>query len=1125
MKIIKFIKNKIIEISEQIPNLLKKYGFTIVFYTFGILSLWLVTQTYLLTNFKGRIISMATADMFDISTRINTVLIAFLMLVLIGMTIITLFYLAEKYLHQESTSKILQASSFIGILFLCFNLLILKLNIIPFIFIILLIHFLCIVNDTLSRKWKILEYQCSPIYFSWLFIISFSVTAFIFDNNSLSHLFNFSSFNEVIGVFLTCMVLFFSISSIVGIIKQKSYQNKNSQQFLSSLLFISFPIILLGFLPFLSKELCMILNQHSSLIITPTLISVIGFILFLLTSIILFWINSFWCPSAKKILTYFYFPMFILILGTLLWYYPGPIEITDMFEPANSGLMIQQFFEFGKIPILETFNAHFFSDAFWGFINSFINGYNIGGIVRYDFFQHIFELIIIYFFVQKITKNQYIALGLILFFPNINIIFPFYFVMSLIVLGSLIYTLKSQKIYLYILLFLVFISILLWKIDVGLSSILAVIASIILLYIAKYPYSINWKKLIISFSYVGATVLIAFLILCKIKGINILDWLKDFFVIIQSNQAHGYTGLGKIDKYFIWSYFVAPSILIITICGMIIYGRLKKLPFRKSIIISFLFLTTYTLINLALRGVVRHSLVENFSDYVLSFSTLLIGGLTVFILRKYSIYIKITAFIFIVSIISYQFVLPIQDFTNEPGIVTKAFLSLDKLPAININNLKVKNTSESQSDYSKKEYSDFVNFINTQLNKNETFFDFSTSPMLYVYTHKETPFYTNHLMLMYNDYLQDRVLQKIKNYNIPILVFSYANGPYNLDGIPFQLRYYKLTEYFYQNYHPYTILNNREIWIKNDWNPQNNTNEIIILNKERLLSSNLNHSVITDTTKNFFNAIGSDPFIYNLIPKNKVPILKLNKFYYLKIAGNSKLGGIMQLFYNINNCGFIEDKSTSIQASIGDNLFYIPISFQNNNAILNDLRLDFADNDKFTIESIQFIESTKPIYIPLKHSSLTQNFETKFIPYMWGTFDPIDVDKLQLIRSIDITTQNKNITATTPSNTIYKFEFSFLSEEEKQQGAYIVLHLKSLPQKNETEKKDPQQLLLQYGDNQETRGSINFNIVPDGKSHRYAIRVSTQYSWIDYKNNWITLQSAQKIPFELEQISIVQADK
>lgn len=1125
MKIKKFIKNKTIEISEQLPILIKKYGFTIVFYTFGILSLWLITRTYLLTNFNERVISMATSDMFNISARINTVIIAFLLLILIGIIMIMLSHIAEKYLHQESTSKVLQASSFIGILFLCFNLLILKLSIVPFIFIILLIHFLCIVSDILSRKWKILEYQCSPIYFSWLFIISFSVTAFIFDNENLRHLFNFSSFNEVIGVFLTCMVLFFSISSIIGIIKQKSYQNKSDQHFLSSLLFISFPIILLGLLPFLSKELCIILNQHSSLTITPTLISVIGFILLLFISIILFWINNFWHPSAKKILTYFYFPMFILILGTLLWYNPGPIEIQGMFEPANSGLMIQQFFEFGKIPMLETFNAHFFYDAFWGFIHSFINGYSIEGLARYDFFQRIFELIIIYFFLQKITKNQYIALGLIIFFPNINILFPISFAISLIVLGSLIYTLKSQKIYSYILLALVFLFTLLCRIDMGLSSVLAVIASIILLSISKYPYSINWKKLIISFIYVGVTILIAFLILCKIKGINVIDWLKDFWLIIQSNQAHGYTGLGKIDKYFIWSYFVVPSILIITTCGMIIYGRLKKLPLKRTIIVSFLFLATYTLINLALRGVVRHSLVENFSDYVLSFSTLLIGGLTVFILRKYSIYIKITAFIFIVSIIAYQFILPIEDFTNEQSIATRAFLSLDKLPTVNINNLKIKNTSSIQSDYSNKEYADFVKFINTQLNKDETFFDFSTSPMLYVYTHKETPFYTNHLMLMYNDYLQERVLQKIKNYNIPVLVFSYVNNPFNLDGIPFQLRYYKLTEYFYQNYHPYTIINNREIWIKNNWNPKNNTNEIILLNKEQLLSSNLNHAIINNAAKNIFNVIGPDPFIYNLIPKNKTPTLELNKFYYLKIKGNSKLGGMMQLFYNVNNSGFTENKSTFVRASIGDNSFYIPIPPQINDTTLNDLRLDFADNDNFTIDSIQFIESTKPIYSPLKHSSLAQNFETKFIPYMWGTFDPIDVDKLQLIRSMDITTQNKNITSITSSNLDDKFEFPFLSEEERQQGAYIVLHLKSLPQKDVAEKKDLQQLVLQYGDNQETRGYINFNIVPDGKSHRYAIRISTQYSWIDYKNNWITLQSAQKIPFQLEQISIVKADK
>jgi len=31
---------------------------------------------------------------------------------------------------------------------------------------------------------------------------------------------------------------------------------------------------------------------------------------------------------------------------------------TDLFEPGNPGLFVQQFFEFGRLPFLETFNAH-----------------------------------------------------------------------------------------------------------------------------------------------------------------------------------------------------------------------------------------------------------------------------------------------------------------------------------------------------------------------------------------------------------------------------------------------------------------------------------------------------------------------------------------------------------------------------------------------------------------------------------------------------------------------------------------------------------------------------------------------------------------------------------------------
>ena len=68
------------------------------------------------------------------------------------------------------------------------------------------------------------------------------------------------------------------------------------------------------------------------------------------------------------------FPVFVFGLLAFLYYRPT-IELNeDLFEPANSGLLIQQFFDFGRLPFIETFNGHGLSDSLMGFVWRAVHG-------------------------------------------------------------------------------------------------------------------------------------------------------------------------------------------------------------------------------------------------------------------------------------------------------------------------------------------------------------------------------------------------------------------------------------------------------------------------------------------------------------------------------------------------------------------------------------------------------------------------------------------------------------------------------------------------------------------------------------------------------------------------------
>jgi hypothetical protein len=108
-----------------------------------------------------------------------------------------------------------------------------------------------------------------------------------------------------------------------------------------------------------------------------------------------------------------------------------------------------------------------------------------------------------------------------------------------------------------------------------------------------------------------------------------------------------------------------------------------------------------------------------------------------------------------------------------------------------------------------------VVYLNAELKENETFFDFSNTPMLYYYAQRKVPSY-------FNQSLQNEVTEKIQRINIeqiegldiPIVVFSHYPDNWwdNTDGVPNAIRYPVLAHWIYENYLPDTIVAGYQIW-------------------------------------------------------------------------------------------------------------------------------------------------------------------------------------------------------------------------------------------------------------------------------------------------------------------------
>lgn len=182
-------------------------------------------------------------------------------------------------------------------------------------------------------------------------------------------------------------------------------------------------------------------------------------------------------------------------------------------------------------------------------------------------------------------------------------------------------------------------------------------------------------------------------------------------------------------------------------------------------------------------------------------------------------YIILFSSVFVVFVALKYFPLGKTDILFEKAIKTSGYKNFD----LNFTDEKITQRIQTNEEFADKSYRDFKIFLDENLNPDQTFLDFSNTPMLYYYCEREIPGYFNqNLQNTVDDYLQLHLLSYLNPKKVPVVAFS--NFPPSwfdaTDGVPNTMRYYLIAEYIFENYQPYGIINNRSIWIEKSLNPE-----------------------------------------------------------------------------------------------------------------------------------------------------------------------------------------------------------------------------------------------------------------------------------------------------------------
>jgi hypothetical protein len=530
-------------------------------------------------------------------------------------------------------------------------------------------------------------------------------------------------------------------------------------------------------------------------------------------------------PDPKKLFPVLMLPAVILavVLGS---YYrviiPQPLEMFELGNPANGMMRI---FSHGQIPFIDFMGSHMFSEQWYGLLYFSIFGFN-GGLdfQVWQFFNMLLALMVFYVFLWKIIGNPAVAALFTISFPFIiSFVFPHIF-LAVFVLFAIKRVAGSQTVKNYFLWFAAVILLVVWKLDTGSAAVFSSIAFFPLVFAGRrlrVIFPVLLKALGLITGIIALLLLLAFII--RSPG-QIIENLMSAIHYVKANQAHGYSSLAHSHPHqFYILHFVLPALSIVAI--IYIFFRLKEHEEnqrRDNVLLASMFYFITYLANFQ-RGLVRHSFYE-FSDGFLTSVFYLAAALLMLYFfwnscsfRRYAAFYSSAFFLFI--FIKYFPVSTLPSLAAQ-AVENPAYKRID----LQFNEKSFQGRVIPNHDFALEQYEEFRQFLDDNLKKDQTFLDFSNTPILYFYTARPVPGYFNqNLQNTVDDFLQLQLLKRLDPRKVPVVVFSNypPNWHDNTDGVPNVMRYYLVAEYIFQNYEPFGIISNRSIWIAKNLHLEN----------------------------------------------------------------------------------------------------------------------------------------------------------------------------------------------------------------------------------------------------------------------------------------------------------------
>jgi hypothetical protein len=486
----------------------------------------------------------------------------------------------------------------------------------------------------------------------------------------------------------------------------------------------------------------------------------------------------------------FAYPALLMGLSSLSMLLPFKVTVfPNIFEDANAGVLISDFFNSGAVPLIEHYGGHMMSEVWSGLLYGVLNNdFRWAAFAPFYAYLNWVLVILLFFYFLKNLYDDETALCISLFFPYFPLVW--YWGMGLLVFFAAMAFVKNSSCFRSFVFWLSVFWCALYRLDLGFSFALAGTAALVLYILSAKKWGLL-KTLFLPLLVLGAVLFAAGSLICTLKGISVISRIREFLAISLSNENWAYTSVGTDVYQLLLAYLLTPFLMIPVLIGTLrtILRSPDESCRRKRLFLLMLVLAYF--VNFQ-RSLVRHSVLE-YNARILYWDAFAVLLFLISKVRAYKKFFTAVSLLLLVSTYSlYRFYVTPLDLDAGSGYLT-------------VGMERIRNAKDSErvafSDEFVKTVEPFQRVVETLLENGETFVDFINRSLLYPVLNRRSPVYAAqspaHLS---GEYAQECFVRQIRG--VPIVLMP-ADGRFlTLDSVSNFDRYYKAVEYIYQHYVP-----------------------------------------------------------------------------------------------------------------------------------------------------------------------------------------------------------------------------------------------------------------------------------------------------------------------------------